>query len=460
MTVTVVLPGALEAELLGAASEEVETAAVLLAHIAQAPSGDLRLLVRAISWVPPEGYHRRERNLLDIVPEGYVGALAAAEMTGCVPIWTHTHPGEGSSPVHSVHDDKVDSELENVFRIRSGSQWYASLVIARANGALTFAGRLVGEDGQCRPIDRIWSVGDRWRLTPSAQQGSAALPGSLDRNVRAFGGPVQRAIGDLRVAVVGCGGTGSAVVEQLVRLGAQTVTLCDPDVLSPSNVTRVYGSTPSDAGVPKVDVLATHARAINPDISIRTLNGSVSAQQVAQELTDADLVFGCTDDNAGRVVLSRLAVYYNVPLIDMGVLLDSSGGALRGIYGRVTTVTYGSACLICRDRIDLGRAQSEALSPSERRRRIDEGYAPELPRTEPAVVAYTTMVAALAVNELLDRLIGFGETPMTSELILRGHDRAMSSNHAIPRTRHYCDPGQGLWGRGDTELFLERTWAC
>jgi hypothetical protein len=68
------------------------------------------------------------------------------------------------------------------------------------------------------------------------------------------------------------------------------------------------------------------------------------------------------------------------------------------------------------------------------------------------------MVAAFAISELLDRLIGFGQSPLPTELIIRGHDRELSSNRAHPRPRHYCDPGRHQWGRGDTPLFLERTW--
>ena len=39
------------------------------------------------------------------------------------------------------------------------------------------------------------------------------------------------------------GGTGSAVIEQLVRLGVRRLHLFDPDILTASNLTRVYGSS-------------------------------------------------------------------------------------------------------------------------------------------------------------------------------------------------------------------------
>jgi hypothetical protein len=171
-------------------------------------------------------------------------------------------------------------------------------------------------------------------------------------------------------------------------------------------------------------------------------------------------VFGCTDDNAGRLVLSRFASYFLTPVIDCGVLLSSDEhDRLTGIDGRVTILTPGDACLVCRDRIDLARAQAEALPAGERLRLQREGYAAALPGVEPAVVSFTTAIAAAATGELLERLLGYGPEPAPSEVLARFHERELSSNVAAPRKGHYCDPQAGKLGRGETEPFLEQTWA-
>jgi hypothetical protein len=94
---------------------------------------------------------------------------------------------------------------------------------------------------------------------------------------------------------------------------------------------------------------------------------------------------------------------------------------------------------------------SELLTPEERTRRPDEGYAAALPGTEPAVVTFTTAVAAAAVSELIERLTGFGPVPVPSELILRLHDREVSANRQAPRAGHYCDPAAGELGTGHAE---------
>ena len=132
-------------------------------------------------------------------------------------------------------------------------------------------------------------------------------------------------------------------------------------------------------------------------------------------------------------MLSRLSSYYLVPVIDIGILLSSDAAdTLTGIDGRITVLSPGSACLLCRGRVDLARAAAEMKTPEERNRLADEGYAPALAEVEPAVVTFTTMAASFAVSELLERLIGYGDSPRPSEVLLRIHDRAISTNEASP----------------------------
>ncbi|MBY5717068.1 ThiF family adenylyltransferase [Rhizobium leguminosarum] len=396
---------------------------------------------------------------LVIRSEGYVGALGNAETDGAVPIWFHTHPGEAGVPLPSHHDEQVDRDIADLFQLRSGSGFYGTLIASPRGSDFVFSGTLQHETGDVSFIDRVWTVGERWRLIQSFAAGPSSLDSIFDRNIRAFGPAIQSVLGDLRVAVVGAGGTGSAVAEQLVRLGVRHLLLVDNDELSASNLTRVYGSTPRHVGRPKVEVLRDHLLAIAPDLDCNVVQGMATLKPVAKAISASDLVFGCTDDNAGRLVLSRLSTYFLTPVVDLGVLLSSdSEGVLSGINGRVTTLAPGGGCLVCRNRIDMVRASAELKTPDERQRLVDEGYAPALGQIEPAVVAFTTAVAAAAVNELLDRLIGYGPPEKPNETILRLHEREISTNLALPREAHYCHPTQGKWGAGDEEPFLGQLW--
>ena len=458
MTTTLVLTGQIADNLSAAVAADVESAGVLLARYVETPDGDVRLLAREMYWVPDDAYRLRSATSLSIASHGYVPALAAAESDGSVPIWLHTHPGQQASPRPSKHDEIVDVEIAELFRLRSGSPLYGALVVAQKAGHLSFTGH-IESDTMLADIDRLWVTGRRFYLARNWFHTKAPLPGQFDRNVRAFGGEIQKVLGDLRIAVVGCGGTGSAVVEQLVRLGVRRIHVFDPDTLTASNVTRVYGSFPEHIGKPKVNVSAIHAQRIASDAEVTTTQDKITVQATAKLLLDADVIFGCTDDNAGRLVLSRIASYLLTPVIDCGVLLSSGcGGQLDGIYGRVTVLAPGAACLVCRNRIDLQRAAAEMLPPDEHRRLFDEGYAPGLPGIEPAVVTFTTQVAAAAVSELLERLIHYGPEPAPTEILLRAHEREVSTNDQDPRDGHYCHLGSHKLGLGVTEPFLEQTW--
>jgi len=457
-TTTLVLPETIARQLRGMLAERRESAAVLLAGVARARDGQLRLLGRELHPVPDDCYERRERTELIVVADGWVPALGRAAEIGASAIWFHTHPGVDANPKPSARDRGVDEQLADPFRIRSGSELYGSLIFAGTPEHVRFSGRVL-DGGQSPKIERLWEVGDRLRLTDARPDATMVDSGLFDRNVRAFGGGVQETLSSLSVGLVGAGGTGSAVAEQLIRLGVRRLSVIDPDTLSVSNLTRVYGSTPGDVGQSKARVLATHLRRIAPDAEVQAIVGTLTEERTARELVGCDVVFGCTDDNAGRLVLSRAASYLLTAVIDCGVLLSSgAGGALTGIDARVTVLTPGAACLVCRERIDLKRAQSELLSVGERSRLQQEGYAAALPGVEPAVVAFTTAAAAAAVGELIERLVGYGQEPTPSEVLLRLHDREVSVNRAAPRQGHYCDPSTGKLGLGEGEPFLEQTW--
>lgn len=459
MTVTLVITDILAAQIASVARQPLETAGVLLASLVDAPDGEIRLLAREVLWVQDSAYLDRQADRLRIASDGYVPALGRAAEQKLVALWLHTHPSENGDPTPSRADDIVDTDIADLFRLRVETHWYGTLIVSPRAHGFVFTGRLTHENGNVRSIARMWQVGDDWRLQRSFDAEAAQIGPLFDRSVWAFGADIQAALGDLRVAVIGSGGTGSAVAEQLIRLGVRRLTLVDGDTLSASNVTRVYGSTPKDVGRPKVEILRDHLQRIAPDLVCDIYQSMITMESTARHVTNSDLIFGCTDDNAGRLVLSRLATYVLTPVIDLGVLLSSDAESrLTGIDGRVTVLSPGAACLVCRGRIDLARAASELMTPEERRRLEDEGYAPALGGAEPAVVAFTTAVASAAVNELLERLIGYGPRPRPSEILLRWHEREISTNSALPRAGHYCDLRSGKMGWGAGAPFLEQLW--
>lgn len=459
MTVSLVLPYEIANELKVAAANKLETAGVLSVRVVKHGT-DVRLLARRMSWAADDSYLERKAYALSMAPSAYIGALAEAETRGEVCIWVHTHPGEDGIPKPSTPDKKVDVKISDLFKHRTGSETYGTLIVSPRGSTFAFTGRLELPGSTSVLVERVWIVGPRLELILAFDSAATSLSEAFDRNVRALGTAVQRAFSSLHVGIVGCGGTGSAVAEQLCRLGVRNFTLFDPDTLSDSNVTRVYGSFPSGVGRPKVGVLAAHLLNIAPDARCKTVPSMITVEVAAKEMIPCDIVFGCTDDNAGRLVLSRFSTYFLTPVFDCGVLVSAnSNGRLTGINARVTVLHPNTACLVCRGRIDLQRAGVELMTPDERKRLENEGYAPALGRVEPAVVPFTTMVAATVTSELLERFIGYGPDYRPSEILFRIHDREISTNTAEPREGHYCHSRTQKSGLGMTEPFLEQLWS-
>ncbi len=412
---TLTVTAAVADQLLAMAARPVESGAVLLARTAALPTGGIRLLGIRLVEAPDHTYQARSDIGFSITAEGFMPALREAERTGCIAIWVHTHPAPGSTPTPSQRDTVVNTQLAGTFAARTGSGLYGALTIAPGERGITFTGHIEGDHSAT--IDRIFIAGPAFRLFRAFSATTPDLPALHDRQVRVFGPEIQHVLGQLRIAVVGVGGTGSAVAEQLVRLGIRDLTLIDPDTLSTSNLTRVYGSTPADVGRYKVDVATDHLTRIAPDARINPVVGTVSHRHVAQHVVSADIVFGCTDDDAGRMRLSRFSYAYLTPVIDCGIKISSAAdNTVRDIIGRVTVLHPGAACLLCRGRVSPNLAAAQERTVQEQTRLEKEGYAPALPGVEPAVIAYTTATAAAAVNELLERLIGYGPTPRPSPL--------------------------------------------
>ena len=71
-------------------------------------------------------------------------------------------PGTTRRPGRAKHDEIVDEELSDLFRLRSGSRLYGAVVVARTGGRLSFTGHIESAHRRA-DIDRLWVTGRRFR---------------------------------------------------------------------------------------------------------------------------------------------------------------------------------------------------------------------------------------------------------------------------------------------------------
>lgn len=452
MKASFTIPEALMAELQAAIfSKEGHEGAAYLMCGASATFGEVRLLGRSVVPVADADYLVREPYRLSIDSGSYARAAKAARELGAALVFVHSHP-EGIAEF-SPQDDREEPALMRFFGQRVPGKTHGSLVIS---GPASARGRVWTGEGWL-PASCVRVLGQRFRFL-MAKAGAPQL--WFDRQVQAFGPEMQALIGDLHVGIVGCGGTGSAVAEQLCRLGIGTLSLFDGDVLEGTNVTRVYGARMDEVSRNKAACLGEHLGRIGLGTQIRVFDRHILEEAVARNLRECDVVFGCTDVESPRALLVNLALHYLIPVFDIGVKISSREGVIEDITGRVTTLIPGAACLLCRGRITPERIHFEQLSPEAKAARQRDGYAPELETRDPAVVSFTTAIAAQAVNELLHRLTGFmGTERAATEVLVRFHAGHVGKNSMPPSARCLCADSR-QWGRGDSREFLGVTWTA
>ena len=261
--------------------------------------------------------------------------------------------------------------------------------------------------------------------------------------------------------MIGAGGTGSIVTEQLIRLGVGSILISDDDPFDSSNVNRIYGSRTVDKDLPKIKILQRLAADIGLGTNVQLIPKPITYKSAAKKFRGCDVMFGCTDDEWGRSILNKLAISYYIPVFDMGIKIDSENGVIKSIQGRVTTLIPSAACLFCRGRINPDNIRYETmkvLDPDRLRELRKEGYAPELHDPAPAVIPFTSEVGSSAISELLHRLTGFkGKERKSTELIHLFDDTRIRTNSRKPSNDCFCGD-KNSWGQGDTNLFLDQTW--
>lgn len=433
----------------------IEQGAYLLCSLSVTES-ESRLLVREVIPVRPEEIISASSSHMEIAPQSFMRAMKRADTKHLSFVFVHSHPYGPAS--HSPQDDITEPSLFRTAYTRIGGQaMHASIVSSGINQPQA---RVWHPDGSTSPVDVVRVIGNRFRYFRPRSTKNANLE-IFDRQVRAFGAEIQQLLATLHIGIVGNGGTGSAVAEQLIRLGVGRLSLFEGQTLDASNVTRVYGSRLTDVDRPKVEIIERLAKEIGFGTEVTLFPRHITKSETAKALRDCDVIFGCTDDEWGRSILSKLAIDYCIPVFDMGVKIDSKEGSIVSVQGRVTTLLPGAACLFCRGRITAEgvRAQViESCNPEQAEELRQQQYAPELQGNAPAVVAFTSAVASTAVSELLHRLTGFmGPDRVSSEVIHFFDQSRMRTNNLSPAPDCYCGD-KVRWGLGDQEPFLGMLW--
>lgn len=266
------------------------------------------------------------------------------------------------------------------------------------------------EQGCDRPLDRVVTVGDQLVIDDLGARGEL-VDDSMDlRQRQAFGELTNRRIRQLTVAVIGCSGTGSWVIEQLLRLGVARLVLVDPGKIQRRNLNRIVNSRACDVAELRAKVQVFHRAQAEAELptQVETYPTDLDDREALLAVAECDLVFGCVDSAKGREDMARIGAFYTLPLIDVGTLIDPDAkGGVRAINGHVHYLIPGEFGLKDYGIYTDVQVRAEGLKktdPETYARQVKEGYLPGVQEDSPAVVSVNGMIASLGVTELLMRL--------------------------------------------------------
>jgi hypothetical protein len=137
---------------------------------------------------------------------------------------------------------------------------------------------------------------------------------------------------ELKVAIIGCGGTGAYVLDYVAKTHLEEIHLFDDDIVHVHTLFRlpgVYGE--KHLGMPKVEALAEAYGHFHGGIKQHVER--VDQNNIAY-LAGFGFVFVCVDDAPSRQMIVQACHSASVPFVDVGMGLNKGA---KGLYGFVRT---------------------------------------------------------------------------------------------------------------------------
>lgn len=151
----------------------------------------------------------------------------------------------------------------------------------------------------------------------------------------------QKKLAQAKVAIVGCGATGTCVSSLLARAGVGFLRIVDRDYVEPSNLQRqgLFDEADAAESLPKAIAAARKISAFNSDVHVQAEVADLTPDNIHELLHEAYLILDATDNFETRYLLNDFAVKHGKPWIY---------AAAVAAYGVTMNVLPGeTACLAC-----------------------------------------------------------------------------------------------------------------
>lgn len=125
----------------------------------------------------------------------------------------------------------------------------------------------------------------------------------------------QERLNSAKIAVIGCGGLGSAAAVYLAGSGIGHIHLIDYDLIDQSNLHRQVFYRFDQVGESKAKVLSDHISSLNPFVKTSIGNLALTKETIHSQLSEFPLIIDCTDSLSTKYLLNDYCVLYDKVLV-------------------------------------------------------------------------------------------------------------------------------------------------
>jgi len=223
--------------------------------------------------------------------------------------------------------------------------------------------------------------------------------------IRGIGEEGQEKLKQARVVIAGSGGLGSPAAIYLAAAGVGRIRLIDHDKVELSNLNRQVLHWDKDIGRSKVDSAKEKLGQLNHEVSLETVDETISEANVSQLVAGFDIILDAMDNLPTRYLLNKAAIDNRIPFVH---------GAVYGFEGRVMTIIpRQTACLRCVYR---------GLIPQEK---------------FPVIGVTPAIIGCIQATEVIKYIVGTGHLLTNRLLVYDGLN--MKFTELIVRKDEYCE---------------------
>ncbi|MCP5537735.1 MAG: ThiF family adenylyltransferase [Akkermansiaceae bacterium] len=323
--------------------------------------------------------------------EAIHAAMQRSIDSGSGQLWVHTHGRDYStipSPTDLEEGPKVARSISNI----SPGQLHGWAVLSERS----LSGQILALDRTISPLQKMTVVG--WPMT--LYKGRDALfyenhTSQDDRYDRQsfLGNDAAGVIAGAKIGIIGLGGGGSHINQQLAHIGFQNTVLCDYDTITNTNLNRLVGGTKGcvEDELDKTIVAEVLYRGLQPDALIDSR--PLRWEEKIEALNDCDVIIGCVDSFSARRDIEYFCRARMIPMIDIGMIVVNDLESPPRMHGQAAISIPGEICLHCLRVITEENLAEEAQ---------DYGAGPQ-----PQVVWPNGVLASTAIGYLMHLVTGW-----------------------------------------------------